>query len=170
MRRYPGILPRWRLRLPGLPTEYRIVARIGRDAPLSGNPPRWRLPGLLTEYRTVARIRRYAPLSGNPPRWRLRLPGLPTEYRTVSRIRRDASLSGNPPPVALTLTGATDRLPNRSPDKARCAAIREPSPGGALSGQQIAQNSSPVTRSRFNRVLNGVNNRLIAGTAAHIAF
>ncbi|HGE7087714.1 TPA: hypothetical protein ACGB3K_004402, partial [Klebsiella aerogenes] len=49
-------------------------------------------------------------------------------YRTVARIRRDASLSGNPPPVALTLTGATDRLPNRSPDKARCAAIREPSP------------------------------------------
>ncbi|EUL81697.1 hypothetical protein P831_01430, partial [Klebsiella aerogenes UCI 28] len=27
-------------------------------------------------------------------------------------------------PVALTLTGATNRIPNRSPDKARCAAIR----------------------------------------------
>ncbi len=63
-----------------------------------------------------------------PPRWRLRLPGLPTEYRTVARIRRCAPLSGNPPPVALTLTGATDRIPNRSPDKALCAAIREPSP------------------------------------------
>ncbi|HIC8408084.1 TPA: hypothetical protein ACW7QF_004592 [Klebsiella aerogenes] len=36
-----------------------------------------------------------------------------------------------PSPVALTLTGATNRLPNRSPDKALCAAIREPSPGGA---------------------------------------
>ncbi|EQB8221605.1 hypothetical protein ACYUOO_004776 [Klebsiella aerogenes] len=30
--------------------------------------------------------------------------------------------------MALTLTGATNRLPNRSPDKALCAAIREPSP------------------------------------------
>jgi TPR repeat protein len=66
-------------------------------------------------------MRRYP---GILPRWRLRLPGLPTEYRTVARIRRYAPLSGNPPPVALTLTGATDRLPNRSPDKALCAAIR----------------------------------------------
>ncbi len=33
-----------------------------------------------------------------------------------------------PSPVALTLTGATNRIPNRSPDKARCAAIRESSP------------------------------------------
>ncbi|ENZ8426508.1 hypothetical protein ACHA69_000001, partial [Klebsiella aerogenes] len=30
--------------------------------------------------------------------------------------------------MALTLTRATDRLPNRSPDKALCAAIRESSP------------------------------------------
>ncbi len=40
----------------------------------------------------------------------------------VARIRRKP-LSGNLPPVALTLTGATNRLPNRSPDKAQ-AAIR----------------------------------------------
>ncbi len=59
-----------------------------------------------------------------PPRWRLRLPGLPTEYRTVARIRRYAPLSGNPPPVALTLTGATNRIPNRSPEKALCAFSR----------------------------------------------
>ncbi|EOV8482171.1 hypothetical protein ACOSHH_002469 [Klebsiella aerogenes] len=32
--------------------------------------------------------------------------------------------------MALTLTGATNRLPNRSPDKVQ-AAIRESSPGGA---------------------------------------
>ncbi|OVK44826.1 hypothetical protein B8043_00425 [Klebsiella aerogenes] len=31
--------PRWRLRLPGLPTEYRTVARIRSYAPLSGNLP-----------------------------------------------------------------------------------------------------------------------------------
>ncbi|MEQ0143765.1 hypothetical protein ABLU86_21415, partial [Klebsiella sp. JN_Kp121] len=63
-----------------------------------------------------------------PPRWRLRLPGLPTDYRTVTRIRRYAPLSGTPPPVALALNGATNRIPNRSPDKALCAAIRDPSP------------------------------------------
>ncbi|QFI15999.1 hypothetical protein FR830_04755 [Klebsiella aerogenes] len=46
----------------------------------------------------------------------------------VARIRCKP-LSGNPPPVALTLTGATNRLPNRSPDKAQAAirgVIRQP--------------------------------------------
>ncbi len=126
MRRYPGILPRWRLRLPGLPTEYRTVARIRRYAPLSGNPS----PVALTLTGATNRLPNRSPdkelcsAIREPPRWRLRLPGLPTEYRTVARIRRYAPLSGNPSPVALTLTEATNRIPNRSPDKALCAAIR----------------------------------------------
>ncbi|MGR7305186.1 hypothetical protein ACU63J_24420, partial [Klebsiella aerogenes] len=71
------------------------------------------------------------------------LPGLPTEYRTVARIRRYAPLSGNPPPVALTLTGATNRIPNRSPDKALRAAIRESSPGGAYAYRGYQPNTEP---------------------------
>ncbi len=46
-------------------------------------------------------------------------------------------------------------------------------PGGGawrFAGYQVTQRCNPGTRSRFNRVLNRVNNRLIAGTAAHIAF
>ncbi|EPL0835133.1 hypothetical protein L9F34_000380 [Klebsiella aerogenes] len=48
-----------------------------------------------------------------------------------------------PSPVALTLTGATNRLPNRSPDKALCAAIREPSPGGACAYRGYQPNTEP---------------------------
>ncbi|HDG1102012.1 TPA: hypothetical protein PCY80_000800 [Klebsiella aerogenes] len=38
-----------------------------------------------------------------------------------------AANADSPSPVALTLTGATDQMPNRSPDKAQ-AAIRGESP------------------------------------------
>ena len=48
-----------------------------------------------------------------------------------------------PSPVALTLTGATNRLPNRSPDKALCAAIRESSPGGAYAYRGYRPNTEP---------------------------
>ncbi|PVF78078.1 hypothetical protein CSC18_0057 [Klebsiella aerogenes] len=46
-------------------------------------------------------------------------------------------------PVALTLTGATNRIPNRSPDKALCAAIREPFPGGAYAYRGYQPNTEP---------------------------
>ncbi|MDX7512552.1 hypothetical protein SJ584_05365 [Klebsiella aerogenes] len=46
-------------------------------------------------------------------------------------------------PSPVTLTGATDRLPNRSPDKALCAAIREPSPGGAYAYRGYQPNTEP---------------------------
>ena len=98
MRRYPEPLPRWRLRLPGLLTEYRTVARIRRCAPPSGNTP----PAALT-------------LTGATNR----LPNRSPDKALCAAIRVFS-------PVALTLTGATNRLPNRSPDKALCAAIREP--------------------------------------------
>ncbi|AWD06034.1 hypothetical protein EGH56_04620 [Klebsiella aerogenes] len=39
-----------------------------------------------------------------------------------------AANADSPSPVALTLTGATNQMPNRSPDKAHRAAIRETSP------------------------------------------
>ncbi|EPM0698024.1 hypothetical protein NFJ68_19775 [Klebsiella aerogenes] len=39
-----------------------------------------------------------------------------------------AANADSPSPVALTLTGATNQMPNRSPDKAHCAAIRGSSP------------------------------------------
>ncbi|MDY0848561.1 hypothetical protein SM905_22555 [Klebsiella aerogenes] len=48
-----------------------------------------------------------------------------------------------PSPVALTLTGATDRLPNRSPDKALCAAIRESSAGGAYAYRGYQPTTEP---------------------------
>ncbi|MFJ1364702.1 hypothetical protein ACIKN1_25445, partial [Klebsiella aerogenes] len=48
-----------------------------------------------------------------------------------------------PSPVALTLTGATNQIPNRSPDKALCAAIREPSPGGAYAYRGYQPNTEP---------------------------
>ncbi|MFE1283307.1 hypothetical protein [Klebsiella aerogenes] len=59
----------------------------------------------------------------------------------VARIRRKP-LSGDPPPVALTLTGATNRLPNRSPDKVQ-AAIRESSPGGAYAYRGYQPTTEP---------------------------
>ena len=46
------------------------------------------------------------------------------------------------PPVALTLTGATNQIPNRSPDKALCAAIREPS-GGAYAYRGYQPTTEP---------------------------
>ncbi|MDT4308953.1 hypothetical protein RPN21_10540 [Klebsiella aerogenes] len=46
-------------------------------------------------------------------------------------------------PVALTLTGATDRIPNRSPDKALRAAIRESFPGGAYAYRGYQPNTEP---------------------------
>ncbi|HDU4307807.1 TPA: hypothetical protein RFS88_004498 [Klebsiella aerogenes] len=46
-------------------------------------------------------------------------------------------------PVALTLTGATNRIPNRSPDKALRAAIRESSPGGAYAYRGYQPNTEP---------------------------
>ncbi|HGI7021075.1 TPA: hypothetical protein ACJTOG_002876 [Klebsiella aerogenes] len=48
-----------------------------------------------------------------------------------------------PSPGALTLTGATDRLPNRSPDKALCAAIREFSPGSAYAYRGYRPTTEP---------------------------
>ncbi|MGG8298898.1 hypothetical protein PGR09_23655 [Klebsiella sp. 141251] len=45
--------------------------------------------------------------------------------------------------MALTLTGATDRLPNRSPDKALCAAIRESSAGGAYAYRGYQPTTEP---------------------------
>ncbi|EOI8999343.1 hypothetical protein [Klebsiella aerogenes] len=45
--------------------------------------------------------------------------------------------------MALTLTGATDRIPNRSPDKAPCAAIRESSAGGAYAYRGYQPNTEP---------------------------
>ncbi|EPG8535909.1 hypothetical protein ORO10_004902 [Klebsiella aerogenes] len=48
-----------------------------------------------------------------------------------------------PSPVALTLTGATDRLPNRSPDKALCAAIRESSAGSAYAYRGYQPTTEP---------------------------
>ncbi|MEM0616900.1 hypothetical protein AAFL41_22710, partial [Klebsiella aerogenes] len=48
-----------------------------------------------------------------------------------------------PSPVALTLTGATNRIPNRSPDKALRAAIRESSPGGAYAYRGYQPNTEP---------------------------
>ncbi|EPG6796633.1 hypothetical protein NOX19_004677 [Klebsiella aerogenes] len=45
--------------------------------------------------------------------------------------------------MALTLTGATNRLPNRNPDKALCAAIREPSPGGAYAYRGYQPTTEP---------------------------
>ncbi|HGR4960792.1 hypothetical protein RBG07_22090 [Klebsiella aerogenes] len=49
----------------------------------------------------------------------------------------------DPSPVALTLTGATNRLPNRSPDKAPCAAIRESSAGSAYAYRGYQPNTEP---------------------------
>ncbi|PVF76672.1 hypothetical protein CSC18_2939 [Klebsiella aerogenes] len=46
--------------------------------------------------------------------------------------------------MALTLTGATNRLPNRSPDKALCAAIREPSPVAPYLASKSRKTAAPL--------------------------
>ncbi|MFI2992145.1 hypothetical protein ACNYDF_21950 [Klebsiella aerogenes] len=48
-----------------------------------------------------------------------------------------------PFPVALMLTGATNQIPNRSPDKALHAAIRESFPGGAYAYRGYQQHTEP---------------------------
>ncbi|WP_227503923.1 hypothetical protein, partial [Klebsiella aerogenes] len=48
-----------------------------------------------------------------------------------------------PSPGGACAYRATNRIPNRSPDKALCAAIREPSPGGACAYRGYQPNTEP---------------------------